>query len=99
LSLIWLGRIGALCSVHPVGTLLGEMTRLAAGVASIGGDADSVVLAVVVGVVVASSRMLSVGVTVGVVGVWCRGWVPLLLGRRPWWWQTAGSLSAGATLM
>jgi hypothetical protein len=62
------------------------MIRVSAGVASIGGFADSVVLAVVV------------GISVEVVGTWCRGRDPLLLGRRPRWGQTAGLLSARVDL-
>jgi hypothetical protein len=64
-----------------------------------GGDADGVVLAVVVGIIVASSGTLSVGIMIWVVGAWCRGWGPLLLERQPWWGQTAGSLSARAALL
>jgi hypothetical protein len=60
-SLIWLGRIGALSSSHFVGALVRVMIRLSAGVTSIGGFADSVVLAVVVGILVEA------------VGMWCRG--------------------------
>jgi hypothetical protein len=83
LALVGSWRIGARCSISPIGTLTGEVSWLATGVAATSLRASVGVVAGV-GVVSSNTRCSRLAVVVGVGRARCRWWGPLRLGCWSW---------------